>query len=83
LGAIPSENLAARLILREQTGLLADPVDPVSLADAAETLVGSPRLRAEMGARARAYADSAFKIDLVADRFEHVIGRVLSHENTH
>jgi glycosyltransferase involved in cell wall biosynthesis len=76
LAAIPAENLAARLLLREGTGLLAEPGDAEGFAVAAEKLIDAPELRASMGERALAYAATAFDIKTIADRFEDVLGRV-------
>ena len=76
LAAIPAENLAARLVRREDTGLVSEPGDPEAFAASAEKLLDAPELREAMGARAVAYATTAFDIHTIADRFEDVLGRV-------
>jgi len=73
IGAIPTENLAARLITRNGAGLVVSPLDPRALAVACVDLLAREDDRREMGRRARAHAESAFDIGRVADRFEAVL----------
>jgi glycosyltransferase involved in cell wall biosynthesis len=73
LGAIPPENLAARLILREQAGLVASPDDAAGFAAAARRLMASAAERAKLAAGGRAYAERSFDIETIADRFEAVL----------
>jgi colanic acid biosynthesis glycosyl transferase WcaI len=75
LAAIPEQNLAARLITRERTGVLADPCSAASFISAAESLVGDRTRRIAMGQRARSYAERAFDIGSITDRFERVLER--------
>lgn len=75
LGAMPAENPAARVIERSGGGLVVEPGDHQALAAAADQLLADHVLRAEMGHRARAYAESTFSIATVADRFEAVISQ--------
>ena len=70
LGAMPEENLAARLIGREQSGLVVDPRDAPAFLDAAQRLLDDPAGREQMGVRGRAYAQRAFDIGTIAGRFE-------------
>lgn len=70
IGAIPAENLAARLIVGNGAGLVVSPLDPSALAAACIDLLAREDDRREMGRRARAYAESAFDIGPIADRFE-------------
>lgn len=66
----PEENLASRTVVREDAGLVAGPHDTTDFAEAAVALLAeSERCRA-MGARGRAYAERAFDIGDIADRFE-------------
>jgi glycosyltransferase involved in cell wall biosynthesis len=75
LAAMPEANLAARLIRSVGSGIVVDPGEPDALADAAERLAFDGALRAELGGRARAYAEGAFDIGSVGTRFETIIER--------
>ncbi len=75
LGAMPRQNLAARLIERERAGLVVAPDDIEGFVTAALTLLASPEL-AQMGGNGRAYAERSFAIAGIADRFEAVMGGV-------
>jgi glycosyltransferase involved in cell wall biosynthesis len=70
LAAMPEENLAARLIGREQSGLVVDPRDTLAFLDAAQRLLDDPAGRELMGARARGYAQRVFDIGSIGGRFE-------------
>jgi len=76
LAAIPSGNLAARLIEREQAGLAVNPRDPGSFVTAAKKLLGDPVLRKSMGEAGRTYAERTFAIGEVGDRFESLIAAI-------
>lgn len=73
IGALPIENLAAKLIAGNGVGLVVSPLDPRSLAAACIDLLPRERDRREMGRRARAYAESTFDIGRIADRFEAIL----------
>ncbi len=73
LGAIPLNNLAAKLIAREGAGLVAAPDDEAGFIAAARQLRADPALRAGMAAKGRAYADRAFDIDRITDQFERLL----------
>jgi glycosyltransferase involved in cell wall biosynthesis len=79
LGAIPSENLAARLIRREGAGLVAEPADHQAFMEAAHALVVDPARRDAMGRAGRAYAEAHFDIGRITDRFEDLLIRVRDH----
>jgi colanic acid biosynthesis glycosyl transferase WcaI len=70
LAAMPLENLAAKLIEREKTGLVVGPADQSAFLDAAQRLLDGPAGREQMGARGRAYAEKAFDIGAIGSRFE-------------
>jgi glycosyltransferase involved in cell wall biosynthesis len=72
LAALPRANLAARLIEREEAGLVADPGDALGFAAAARRLVAEPALRARFGKNALDYARETFDIGAIATRFEAV-----------
>ena len=81
IGAIPAENLAARLITQNGAGIVVSPLDPGALAAACLDLLAQEDDRREMGRRARAYAESAFDISRIADRFEAVLLAAKSRHN--
>lgn len=78
--AVPTENLAARIVTEEGTGLVADPRDQTAFIAAAQRLYRSGSARKEMGKRASAYAKRTFDIERITDRFERVLqAAVKSH----
>jgi glycosyltransferase involved in cell wall biosynthesis len=70
LGGMPLQNLAARIILDNRTGLCTAPDDFKGFVKAAERLYADPGLRSQCGQRARLYAENNFDIKKIADRFE-------------
>jgi colanic acid biosynthesis glycosyl transferase WcaI len=81
IGAIPTENLAARLIVDNGAGLVVSPLESSALAAACIDLLAREDDRREMGRRARGYAESAFDISRIADRFEAVLLAAKSRHN--
>lgn len=75
LAAIPETNLAARLVTGIGAGIVVPPGDLAGLGDAAERLLAEPALRADLAARARAYAQATFDIARVAGAFEEIFAR--------
>jgi glycosyltransferase involved in cell wall biosynthesis len=73
LGALPRDNLAARIVARAGAGLVAAPADLPGFLAAAEALLAAPERRAAAGAAARAYAEHTFDIAAIAERFEAVL----------
>jgi glycosyltransferase involved in cell wall biosynthesis len=78
LGAIPTENLAARTIDRAGAGLVVPPVDQEGFLLAAKRLRNEPRRRTAAGAGARAYAEATFDTDRITDRFLQVLDASLA-----
>lgn len=72
--AVPPENLAAQIVQREGAGRVVAPDDTAGFVAAAEALLDDPDARTAAGRRARAYAEQAFDIDAITDRFEAVLG---------
>ena len=72
LAAIPASNLAARLIREVGSGIVVEPHDHEAFGAAAARLHEDDAQREEMGGRARAYAETAFDIERIADSFETV-----------
>jgi colanic acid biosynthesis glycosyl transferase WcaI len=75
LGGMPLQNLAARIILENRTGLCTAPDNSAGFVKAAEKLYADLQLRRQCGERARLYAESNFDIKKIADRFESCIRR--------
>jgi putative colanic acid biosynthesis glycosyltransferase WcaI len=73
LAALPGDNLAARTVERSGGGIVVPPGHPEAMVGAAATLHAEPGLRAELGRNARAYAEAAFDISAITDRFEEVL----------
>ncbi len=70
LAAMPGENLAARIITGEGSGIVVDPADESALLAAALQLRSDPGVSGKMGISARQYAEQTFDIETIADRFE-------------
>lgn len=77
LMAIPRQNLAARIVDESESGLLADPHDAVQLVAHATRLRNDGALRDRLGANARAYAESKFDVEGVAEKFERLFRQCL------
>jgi colanic acid biosynthesis glycosyl transferase WcaI len=75
LVSVSGDNLAARVVERAATGVVVPPNDPEALVAAAAALSAEPARRDELGRRARAYAEAAFDLETIADRFEQVLER--------
>jgi colanic acid biosynthesis glycosyl transferase WcaI len=71
--AVPTENLAARIVDEQEAGLVAPPTDPIAFLSAAGTLASDAERRARLGSNARAYAERHFDIDAITDSFEAVL----------
>jgi colanic acid biosynthesis glycosyl transferase WcaI len=76
--AVPSQNLAARVVDRAGAGVVVTPEDTTGVVAAISRLLDEPSERAQMGARARAYAERTFDLGTIADRFESLLGRVVA-----
>jgi colanic acid biosynthesis glycosyl transferase WcaI len=75
LGALPADNLAAKLVERSGGGIVVPPRDVDALLAAAAELLGDPQLRTELGEAARAYAEATFDLEAITDRFEEILER--------
>jgi colanic acid biosynthesis glycosyl transferase WcaI len=73
LVSVAHENLAARVVERSGGGVVVPPGDAEAMVNAAGALLADPELRAELGRRARAYAEATFDLAAIADRFEEVV----------
>lgn len=73
LGAMPRENLAARLLERHHAGLVSACDDTPDFLAKAARLAGDAALRSTLGKNARNYALRAFDIENIGDQFLGVI----------
>lgn len=73
--AIPSENLAARIVERNETGLCVPPTDSLLFRANAERLLADDILREQLAKNARHYAETTFNISGIVDRFEEALIR--------
>ena len=77
LAAVPSENLAARVLARAGAGLAVAPDDTDGFLAAAESLANDPGRRAALGNNALDYAAKTFDIRAIGDRFEAILARAV------
>jgi glycosyltransferase involved in cell wall biosynthesis len=73
LGAVPSENLAARTIRRAGAGMTVPPDDMAGFLAAAERLAGDAETRGRYGNNALDYANKTFDIRAIGARFEAIL----------
>ena len=71
--AAPEQNLASRLIIQNQAGLVVPPSDFKKFADTVSHLLKDTNLQAKMGNNARTYAERTFNIIHIGDKFEKII----------
>lgn len=71
--AVPSENLAARIVQESQAGIIVPPDEPEQFVEAAVRLEKDANLRRYFAGNGRAYAERTFDIQRIADRFEKII----------
>lgn len=70
--AVPPENLAGRIVREAQAGVVVSPQDEEGFLAAAVALAQDGAQREAMGRAGRAYAESHFAIQPLADQFEMV-----------
>jgi glycosyltransferase involved in cell wall biosynthesis len=75
--AAPPENLAARIVARENAGLVMHPDDLDGFIAAAKKLASDADLRRTLGENGRRYAERAYDILRTTDRFERVFEAAL------
>jgi colanic acid biosynthesis glycosyl transferase WcaI len=66
----PAANLSSRLVVRAEAGLVAPATDQAAFLTQAHRLRNDAALRGRLGQAGRRYAEGAFDIEAVADRFE-------------
>jgi glycosyltransferase involved in cell wall biosynthesis len=75
LVSVPADNLAARVVERSGGGVVVGPGDSDAFLAAAENLLEDESRREDLARRGRAYAETAFDVGSVADRFEDLLQR--------
>ena len=78
LAAMPSNNLAARILLDSGAGLVTPPDHPEAFVEQAVRLQSDTELRVSMAKSAKAYAEREFDIEMITDRFEDIFKQVLA-----
>ena len=73
LGAMPAENLAARMVRDNHLGVVVAPDDEWGFLAAADRLLADEAERARLGANAAAYAAGRFDMGRIGDEFERVL----------
>lgn len=73
LVAVPENNLASKTVTESNSGLAGEPDDSESFLRNAVRLQSDDKLRAEMSANARKYAETHFDIQTIGDRFLEII----------
>lgn len=79
IAAMPSNNLAARVLARSGAGIVTPPGDGAAMAEAAAALLGDQERCQRLGADGRDFATQHFQIDAIARRFDPLLdesGRV-------
>lgn len=71
--AVPEENLAARIVASEESGICVDPRNTEEFVEAARRLLGDEDLRMRLADNAIHYAQDKFDIAPITDRFLSVI----------
>ena len=70
--AVPVENLAARLVLQNDAGLVSSPLDTAQWVRNAKSLYFDRRSNRRRGNNARKYAEEFFDIEQITDKFEAI-----------
>lgn len=71
--AVPSENLAARIVSSNQAGVVVNPDDEAGFVAGAEKLANDEIARISMGQAARRYAEATFDIEAITNKFEPIL----------
>jgi colanic acid biosynthesis glycosyl transferase WcaI len=79
----PRENLAARTIHKARAGFVVPPGDEARLIEVTLRLLHDERLRAQLGANGRRYAEHNFDIESIANRFEQILQEAIAGRTAH
>ncbi|MGE6203808.1 glycosyltransferase family 4 protein [Guptibacillus hwajinpoensis] len=72
--SVPGTNLAAKIVKRQGSGKVVEPFETEEFVNQAEHLIRDDIALKKMGRNARAYAEEAFDIKRITDKFESVFG---------
>ena len=75
LVAMPSENLAARIVQRHGIGAVSRPEQAAQFLENAHALFLDEERRNACGAAARAFAEAHFDLDEICNRFERILAQ--------
>lgn len=78
VAAMPAENSSARRLVEAGAGVVVEPHDAEGFVTAVEKLLADNQRSREWGHQARAYAERAFDVEPIADRFERVLAAAAS-----
>jgi len=78
----PQENLATRLVAVNGTGITVPPDDADAFCAAVTTLLSDDARRADASRASRAYAERAFDLGAIADRFEQILLRAQTQKSS-
>ena len=73
--AVPSMNLAARIVGDNGAGIVVPPSNETAFINAAIKLINDDKLRASLASNGLRYAQKTFNIEKITDRFEEIIQR--------
>ena len=71
--AMPSENLAARIVKSNNAGIIVNPNDDAAFVQAAESLMNDKNLCEELSKNAIFFAEKNFDIETITNKFEKII----------
>lgn len=71
--AVPLENLSARIVAKHKAGITVAPDDIMGFTQQAENLYQNHDLRKTLSENGRRYAEKAFDIEKITDKFERII----------
>lgn len=71
--AVPSNNLAARIVTQNSSGIVVSPDTPAEFVAAADRLYADSALRRRCAENARHYAEEKFDIGRIGTQFENIL----------
>ncbi|NBB91751.1 MAG: glycosyltransferase [Gammaproteobacteria bacterium] len=76
--AVPPANLSRRIVEGAEAGVVVDPEDEKAFVEAGLALGRDEGTRSRLGENARRYAESAFDIQAITNRFEDIFQKLTS-----
>jgi glycosyltransferase involved in cell wall biosynthesis len=73
LGAMPRQNLAAKLVTASGAGVVVEPNDMNGFCHAATNMLTLGEHRTNYGTAARQFAEANFQLEQITDRFEQIL----------